>query len=518
MALPSDPNGFLVGEQLRLANEANARLVETLQRLEVELQRSRQVDPADIERRKQERIQRIAEIRRVRAEEDLARTEAERIATEARDREDAERDRKRQQEEEERDRRESAAEQRKALIGGIQNTVSSGLSVVNTDNLDPTITVAREVKELAAPVIAPIKAIGGFAFKKLFQRDDENNTIPWYKKILNAITANAPQPQQQSGGLLSTILKGALLGGAVIGVGSAVKSAIGSGSVSEGLKKGWPSLRTGDVAGNLGALSAEFESGGDISAVNPDPANKSMNYGKYQFNVATGGLKAFFDANPQYAKEFSGLSAGSSAFGEKWKELAKADPAAFEAAQTNAIKKMFYEPALAEAQKSGFDTSNPAIQAAVFSTSVGSGLKGNKKIYQSAAKAGLGGTTESQLEAMYTARDAYVQSLSSVPADVKSSMHTRYQKELKKAIEMERARQPVDVKAPVMPSAPSASKASERAPAPITEPVKVPLSTKDSVKITATTQAASIGQNMSDRAIAQLVTGGMGQYMGSRSV
>jgi hypothetical protein len=162
----------------------------------------------------------------------------------------------------------------------------------------------------------------------------------------------------------------------------------------------------------LGSVSAKYE--GKIGSANRDvdqngnPAGWA--YGKFQFNSAKGGLQKFFSDNPSVAKQFSGLTPGSTAFNNKWKQLAKADPKGFEVAQNKSAENLWYNPARDAYGKAGFDMSNRGVQEAVFSSSIQHG--GVVRNLLPLIKKQVGGdisklSAEEQIKAIYKGRTAY---------------------------------------------------------------------------------------------------------------
>ena len=126
------------------------------------------------------------------------------------------------------------------------------------------------------------------------------------------------------------------------------------------------------TSGMLGSVSSKYE--GKIGSANRDvdqngnPAGWA--YGKFQFNSAKGGLQKFFSDNPDIAKKFSGLKAGTTEFNNKWKELARNDPKGFEEAQNKSAENLWYNPARDAYAKAGFDLNDRGVQEAIFSSSI----------------------------------------------------------------------------------------------------------------------------------------------------
>lgn len=120
----------------------------------------------------------------------------------------------------------------------------------------------------------------------------------------------------------------------------------------------------------LGEVSARYESTGPgtISSGNGDKGGVS--YGTYQLSVNEGTLDDYLKQSA-YEKQFDRLTPESSAFNDKWRELAKTDPG-FGEDQHAFIKQTHYDPTVARLKKDGLDLTGrgPAVQEALWSTSV----------------------------------------------------------------------------------------------------------------------------------------------------
>ena len=131
----------------------------------------------------------------------------------------------------------------------------------------------------------------------------------------------------------------------------------------------------------LGQTSKKFESGrggaGTVSSGKGDAGGAS--YGTYQLASKTGTLQKFLNST-EYGQHFEGLTPGTAAFNAKWKELAATD-SNFGAAQHEFIKNTHYAPALENLRKNGIDLSGRgrAVHDALWSTSVQFGAGGRKK-------------------------------------------------------------------------------------------------------------------------------------------
>ena len=276
----------------------------------------------------------------------------------------------------------------------------------------------------------------------------------------------------------------------------------------------------------LGSLSAQYE--GKSHSVAKDN-NGSYAYGKYQFNAKAGGLEAFFKANPQYRAQFAGMQPNSPEFNKRWKEIA-ANDSGFEAAQDKAAKQQFFDPLAPLAKSSGFKMNDRGVQEALFSGAVNHSSKGNRAIYAAASSTpGFADMSpQEQIDAFYKARTDYVQKANIAGGQaVKDSLSQRYVNERMGALGLagktavsdqpnsplapvSKAANAVQVKVPFAPkvSAIRTNAAGSGVLAPV-EPVKQlnqPQSGKETV-IAVIDQP--VGQDLSDRRIAGLVTGGL---------
>jgi len=122
----------------------------------------------------------------------------------------------------------------------------------------------------------------------------------------------------------------------------------------------------------LGQTSRLFESGkaGAAAVSSGKGDNGGASYGTYQLSSKTGTLAKFLGST-RYGEQFAGLQPGSPEFAAKWREVAKSDPS-FGAAQHDFIKASHYAPALAGLKNAGLDLSGrgAAVQDALWSTSV----------------------------------------------------------------------------------------------------------------------------------------------------
>lgn len=130
----------------------------------------------------------------------------------------------------------------------------------------------------------------------------------------------------------------------------------------------------------LGDLSEWYESGGrgpgtiSNGARWGDPGGNS--YGLYQFSINQGTLEAF--VNQYYRQEFAGLTLGSDAFNDRWREIARESPEAFADAQFAFTKEWYYDRQVAQLNATyGFDINerSRALQNVIWSTAVQHGIR-----------------------------------------------------------------------------------------------------------------------------------------------
>lgn len=269
-----------------------------------------------------------------------------------------------------------------------------------------------------------------------------NTASPYIESWTSAITAyNLPKKMGDTwdngikpfftrmdsiAGKMNTWLEGKMTGAADFVSGAAGLAMDGMGFGDEG----------------LGSLSAKYE--GKIGSANPD--NKGWAYGKYQFNSETGGLDQFFQDNPDYAKQFSGLTPASDGFNKKWKDIAANDGENFGKAQDKSAAKLWYAPAAKSAKEKGFKMDDRGVQEAIFSGSIQHG--GIKKVIASASsqKGFADMNAEQQIEAFYKSRRAYARK--NVKPSVMKGLDKRYDAESQDAVALSRSsKQKDEVKA-----------------------------------------------------------------------
>lgn len=122
-----------------------------------------------------------------------------------------------------------------------------------------------------------------------------------------------------------------------------------------------------DIRG-LGSLSSKYESNGDPGAVSGgrgDPGGVS--YGAYQFSTNAGSARAFSAwlqrTDPSLGRSLAGLTPGTTAFSNAWRQLARAAPDAFLAAQHQFVGERYYDVSRSqlESRVPGLDFSQRSV-------------------------------------------------------------------------------------------------------------------------------------------------------------
>lgn len=175
--------------------------------------------------------------------------------------------------------------------------------------------------------------------------------------------------------------------------------------------------------GNLGALSAQYESSGNPGAIGYDRTG-GYSYGVYQ--LAQGKSKAFLDQSP-YANQFRGLTPDSAAYRERWQQVAQQDPDGFRAAQEAYIKKTHYDPQMQKLRSLGYDADafSPVVKQVIWSTSVQHGPATNV-VANALKRVGKGASDEDIIRAIYDARWSGGNQFASSTAAVKNSVYNRF--------------------------------------------------------------------------------------------
>jgi len=206
-------------------------------------------------------------------------------------------------------------------------------------------------------------------------------------------------------------------------------------------------------SGQIGELSAQFESGEDgVGAIGYDPGG-GTSYGTYQIASRPGSMKEFInyleDRQPEWARRLKAAgraNTGSTrgAMPTAWKRIAEENPSRFEDLQRDFVRGNFHEPA-AEAilQDTGLDVSDhsKALQEVLWSTAVQHGAAGARKIFSKALRQlqvhGRVPTDEALIEQVYQVRAQYAGGLS---AHLKASVQDRFREERSVALSMLRER------------------------------------------------------------------------------
>ena len=269
----------------------------------------------------------------------------------------------------------------------------------------------------------------------------------------------------------------------------------------------------------LGKTSKEFESGkrgaGAVSTGEGDHGGPS--YGTYQLSSKRGTLSKFLSESG-YAEAFAGLTPGSAAFNAKWKEIANSDPA-FATAQHDFIKRTHYDKAAAGLKAAGLDLSGrgAAVLDALWSTSVqfgpGSAMGGGGAVglFQKALQGrDLTKMTDAEIVAAvqdYKAANnerLFASSSEAWRAGTLERAYTEKAALLKLAtVTANPVPRPAvaDIPAPVPTTIP---------PAPEVKELPSQLNTPARERLVVVPQNTEPGQNVGDRSLAHIVTGGLG--------
>lgn len=291
------------------------------------------------------------------------------------------------------------------------------------------------------------------------------------------------------------------------------------------------------AAGNwiLGQTSKLFESGkggaGTVSSGKGDFGGAS--YGTYQLSSTQGTLQNFLKSS-KYGDQFAGLKPGSPEFNAKWKEVAAADPE-FGSSQHDFIKSSHYDPAMSKLKEGGIDLSGrgAAVQDALWSTSVQFGAGNSKKGAVSMFQKALGGkdlasmSDQDIVSAVQDYKIANNDKLFASSSDaVRAGTANRAKSEKSRllALAANGDAQPAvaaapqavaGVAAPAVPTVASTSVAPVSvAPAVPTVPeapqVAVPVASNGSARpVQVAVKAPDAGQDLRERGIAHVVTGGL---------
>lgn len=199
------------------------------------------------------------------------------------------------------------------------------------------------------------------------------------------------------------------------------------------------SIKAKDIQFNkndhLGFVSGEFESGGNPGVIAKD--NIGYAYGAWQMNSQVGALRAFVKdiKNDERFARLAELKIDSPEFQNEWARVAKAYPSEFLEKQHEFIEKTRFKPVLEYARSAGLNTTNRAVQEALWSQAVQHGFEGNKKIIDAAVKkVGKSSSPDETVRALYESRANYINGLSTLSDSLKAQINDRYRRESAKAL------------------------------------------------------------------------------------
>ena len=199
------------------------------------------------------------------------------------------------------------------------------------------------------------------------------------------------------------------------------------------------SIKAADIQFNkndhLGFVSGEFESGGNPGVIAKD--NIGYAYGAWQMNSQVGALRDFIKSikNDERFAHLAELKIDSPEFQNEWARVAKEYPNAFLEKQHEFIEKTKFKPVLDYARSAGLNTTNRAVQEALWSQAVQHGFEGNKKIIDAAVKkVGKSSSADEIVRALYESRADYINGLSTLSDSLKLQINDRYRRESSKAL------------------------------------------------------------------------------------
>jgi hypothetical protein len=276
----------------------------------------------------------------------------------------------------------------------------------------------------------------------------------------------------------------------------------------------------------LGQTSKVFESGaggaGTVSTGRGD--NGGASYGTYQLSSKMGTLDKFLSSS-KYGAQFEGMSPGTKEFNAKWKDIAAADPS-FGTAQHDFIKNTQYDPQMDMLRKVGIDLSDrgAGVRDSVWSTSVQFG--GKSSLIQSALK-GKDVSTMRDADIVAAIQDYKIANNETLfkksSADVRKGTLARASEEKTRLLGLANTNPMMPMLAtttavpavpnvsvtPNMPNIPSVAKMPDIPEmASIASPTQ--LNTRPSnMSVTVVAPKSDVGQDVRDRGIAHVATGGM---------
>jgi LysM domain/Glycosyl hydrolase family 46 len=202
----------------------------------------------------------------------------------------------------------------------------------------------------------------------------------------------------------------------------------------------------------LGKLSEKYETGGRGAGVVSTGAGDAggASYGSYQMtSKPNGGTVKRFVSQPDFPfrDQFRNLVPGTAAFTAAWKQLAAAQPADFQAAQHDYIKKTHFDPLVQKIIKEdGLNvlTRSNALQDVIWSTAVQHG-PGNSIAHRALAAVGVGPDSpdfdKKFITAIYAERgrkmpDGRLAYFSRNSQSVQNGVARRFRDELRDALQM----------------------------------------------------------------------------------
>ncbi len=208
------------------------------------------------------------------------------------------------------------------------------------------------------------------------------------------------------------------------------------------------SPRTIRTSGELGALSARFESGdAGVDAIGYDRQG-GTSYGQYQISSRAGTMSAFLEFLDEQAPEWarSLRAAGPANTGgrggampREWQRIAAENPQRFADLQREFIERSHYLPALEEIrERTGVDLRNQprALQEVLWSTAVQHGAMGAARLFSRAIEEGGNSdrlSARKVIDELYAARGEQFGSSSS---EVRASVRKRFREERQIALGM----------------------------------------------------------------------------------
>ncbi|KQY87086.1 hypothetical protein ASD24_26790 [Paenibacillus sp. Root52] len=191
-------------------------------------------------------------------------------------------------------------------------------------------------------------------------------------------------------------------------------------------------------------MAAKYESSGNAGTIARTKGDLGgASYGIYQFTTNQGSAKGFVqylkNADPAAYKTLAAHPVGSTSFDAAWKQVAASNKN-FARAQHDYAKQTFYDPIAKSVLKStGLDVNkrSPAVQAALWSTSVQHGQGGAARVIKNAGITANMSDAEI-LRRLYTERGANsgAKYFKSSPRNIQLAVADRFKRELQDALGM----------------------------------------------------------------------------------